>query len=267
MRKVREVTKDRDSPHAKVEALGPDDSLIAASSRDRSSRQVASEVVHEDSSAAPEGMAAGAPESSRALSNSSEAETKEFVHELLTEHLQRTRDLLENFPLAELAVLHDFAKSAPALEVKGGPSFSIIFGNDDPFGVSREISPYLMGGLARSTFSPRSVIDIRVGSAIDHFSPSGLEALKGRRVTSAYLDTIERLVTSLADRLGGDHPTVLVGRRVWAQLQAEAGDIAGAHAALQAVVSDLTRVAGATHPETEAARVSLNSLEVGRSRK
>ncbi|WP_369211058.1 tetratricopeptide repeat protein, partial [Streptomyces flavofungini] len=57
--------------------------------------------------------------------------------------------------------------------------------------------------------------------------------------------------------LGPDHPHTLASRSNLARWRGEAGDAAGAAAALEHLLADLMRVLGQDHPDTLAARHEL----------
>ncbi|MEV7046719.1 tetratricopeptide repeat protein [Amycolatopsis sp. NPDC051061] len=70
-------------------------------------------------------------------------------------------------------------------------------------------------------------------------------------------DYFRQLHTTATQQLGPDHPDTLTTRDSLARWQGEAGDPAGAAAALEEVLADRLRVLGPDHPDTLNARDSL----------
>ena len=65
------------------------------------------------------------------------------------------------------------------------------------------------------------------------------------------------LLTDLARVLGPDHPDTLSARHHLAYWRGEAGDAAGAAAAMEDLLADLLRVFGPAHPHTLRTKISL----------
>ncbi len=110
----------------------------------------------------------------------------------------------------------------------------------------------------------QDVTDLSLGSMVgDPEAEADLQAawdaLERGRPGEA-IERIDPLLGRLEGRLGGDHPQVLLARRLWALALAELGDEAAALRCLETVVAALDRVLGRDHPEALRARVDLGDL-------
>ncbi|MEV6825625.1 tetratricopeptide repeat protein [Amycolatopsis sp. NPDC051102] len=82
-------------------------------------------------------------------------------------------------------------------------------------------------------------------------------SLGGTGLVAEAKDYFRQIHTTATQQLGPDHPDTLRSRRCLAHWQGEAGNPAGAAAALQELIDDHTRVLGPDHPDTLTTRDSL----------
>ncbi|MFG1715484.1 hypothetical protein [Micromonospora sp. NPDC049203] len=268
LRRVKEVTKDQEpSYEAGADASGAGGSRASADFMERFLRRKASRAIDEDPSVVDVLNWLDTSESGRTMTEPTKSgKSEDEIYELFARQREQTRQLLDN--LSDLVALRDFTKGLSLLAVKRAASSLASIDQDTHVDLLSVVArSNLMRGLEGPVHTPRWVVKAKTTAEVGPVSLPGPQAPEGRRAAAAELAAIERLVTSMTDRLGRDHPVVLVGRRVWAEIQAAAGDVPGARAALVDVVSDLTRIVGAAHPETVAARTSLRGLVQGSVRR